>query len=59
MMLVGLFRMRLKTGGVFGLGRILWKQVRWWPRAGCDTPKFTDVNFCSPGSHLAFDCHRC
>ena len=25
-------------------------------RAGCDTPKFTNVNFCSLGSHLAFYC---
>jgi hypothetical protein len=27
-MLVGLFRMRLETGGAFGLARILWKQVQ-------------------------------
>ena len=30
MMLIGLFLMRLKRGGAFGLGRILWNQVRWW-----------------------------
>ena len=30
MMLVGLFRMRLTSGSEFGLGRILWQQVRWW-----------------------------
>ena len=31
-MLVGLFRLRLESGefGKFGLGRILWNQVRWW-----------------------------
>jgi hypothetical protein len=28
-MLVGLLRLRLDIG-VFGLGRILWNQVRWW-----------------------------
>ena len=30
MMLIGLFRMRVRTGGDFGLVRILWTQVRWW-----------------------------
>ena len=25
--------------------------------AGCDTPKFTDMNFCSSGSYLACGCH--
>jgi hypothetical protein len=29
-MLFGLLRMRLKAGGAFVLGRVLWKQVRWW-----------------------------
>jgi hypothetical protein len=29
-MLIGLFRMRLRAGGAFGLGRFLWSQVRWW-----------------------------
>jgi hypothetical protein len=29
-MLIGLLRLRLKTGGAFVLGRFLWKQVRWW-----------------------------
>jgi len=28
-MLVGLFRMRCRGAGSFGLGRLLWKQVRW------------------------------
>jgi hypothetical protein len=28
-MLVGLLRLRLEIGQ-FGLGRILWTQVRWW-----------------------------
>jgi hypothetical protein len=29
--------------------------------SGCDsdTPEFTDVNFCSSGSHLAFTCYHC
>jgi hypothetical protein len=30
-MLVGLLRLRIKTGGVFGFGRILWNQVRMRP----------------------------
>jgi hypothetical protein len=30
-MLIGLLRMRLKAGRAFGVGSILWKQVRWWP----------------------------
>ena len=29
-MLIGLIRSRLRGGGVFALGRMLWKQVRWW-----------------------------
>ena len=29
-MFVGLFRLRLRGGGTFGLARLLWKQVRWW-----------------------------
>jgi hypothetical protein len=29
-MLIGLLRMRLKAGSVFGLADILWKQVQWW-----------------------------
>ena len=38
-MLMGLLRMRLETGDVLGLGRLLWKQVRWWQfLAVCDTP---------------------
>ena len=28
-MLLGLFRLRHLGGGTFGLGRLLWKQVRW------------------------------
>lgn len=28
-MLVGLFNQDLAAGNAFGLGRILWKQVRW------------------------------
>ena len=28
-MLVGLLRLRLEIGK-FGLGRVLWNQVRWW-----------------------------
>jgi hypothetical protein len=27
-MLIGLLRLRIKTGGVFGFGRILWNQVQ-------------------------------
>jgi hypothetical protein len=27
---IGLLRLRREAGGVFGLGRILWNQVRWW-----------------------------
>jgi hypothetical protein len=29
-MLIGLLRLRLGAGGAFGLGRVLWNQVRWW-----------------------------
>ena len=29
-MLTGLLRMRLETGGALRFGRILWNQVRWW-----------------------------
>jgi hypothetical protein len=29
-MLIGLLRLRCEEGGAFALGRILWKQVRWW-----------------------------
>jgi hypothetical protein len=44
-MLVGLLRMRLETGRAFGVGSILWKQVRWWPFSfDYHTPKFTNVN---------------
>ena len=32
-MLIGLLRMRLKAGSVFGLAHILWKQVGWWQRS--------------------------
>jgi hypothetical protein len=28
-MFLGLFRLRSRGGGTFGLGRLLWKQVRW------------------------------
>jgi hypothetical protein len=28
-MFLGLFRLRGRGGGMFGLGRLLWKQVRW------------------------------
>ena len=28
-MLMGLLRMRLESGGSFGLGGVLWNQVRW------------------------------
>jgi hypothetical protein len=28
-MLAGLFRLRRRSGGWFGLGRLLWKQVSW------------------------------
>ena len=28
-MLIGLLRLRFGTGKTFGLGRVLWKQVRW------------------------------
>jgi hypothetical protein len=30
-MLLGLLRLRDRAGGIFGLARLLWKQVRWWP----------------------------
>jgi hypothetical protein len=30
-MLHGLLRLRDRAGGMFGLVRLLWKQVRWWP----------------------------
>jgi hypothetical protein len=57
-MLMGLLRMRLETGDVFGLGRLLWKQVRWRQfLAFCDTLKFTNVYCYSSGSPLALDCH--
>ena len=29
-MFVGLLRLRRRGGGTFELGRLLWKQVRWW-----------------------------
>ena len=29
-MLIGLLRMRLESGGALRFGRILWNQVRWW-----------------------------
>jgi hypothetical protein len=29
-MLVGLLRLRFEKGGAFGVGRMLWNQVRWW-----------------------------
>ena len=29
-MFVGLLRLRDRGGGMFGLARLLWKQVRWW-----------------------------
>jgi len=29
-MFVGLLRLRDRSGGIFGLARLLWKQVRWW-----------------------------
>jgi hypothetical protein len=29
-MFVGLLRLRDRGGGMFGLVRLLWKQVRWW-----------------------------
>ena len=30
-MLFGLLRLRRRGAGKFGLGRLLWKQVSWWP----------------------------
>jgi len=29
-MFLGLLRLRDRGGGMFGLVRLLWKQVRWW-----------------------------
>jgi hypothetical protein len=29
-MLLGLLRLRVVSGGAFSMGRFLWKQVRWW-----------------------------
>ena len=29
-MFIGLLRLRGRVGGLFGLVRLLWKQVRWW-----------------------------
>jgi hypothetical protein len=29
-MFLGLFRLRSRGGGMFGLGLLLWKQVRWY-----------------------------
>jgi len=29
-MFVGLLRLRRRGGSTFELGRLLWKQVRWW-----------------------------
>jgi len=29
-MFLGLLRLRDRSGGIFGLARLLWKQVRWW-----------------------------
>ncbi len=29
-MLIGLLRLLIGSGAAFGLGRVLWKQVRWW-----------------------------
>ena len=43
-MLIGLFRMRTDTGGSFGLGRVLLKQVR-FSFTGCDTPKTHQAKF--------------
>jgi hypothetical protein len=31
MMFVGLFRLRNPGEGMYGLGRLLWQQVRWRP----------------------------
>ena len=42
-MLIGLLRLRCEGGGVFALGRTLWKQVQWRQFSG--TPKFTNMNF--------------
>jgi hypothetical protein len=29
-MFLGLLRLRDRGGGMFGIVRLLWKQVRWW-----------------------------
>jgi hypothetical protein len=29
-MLMGLLHSRMRKGGAFGVGRMLWNQVRWW-----------------------------
>jgi hypothetical protein len=29
-MFLGLLRLRGRVGGIFGIARLLWKQVRWW-----------------------------
>jgi hypothetical protein len=43
-MLMGLLRMRLESGGSFGLGGVLWNQVRW---PAVILAKFTDgISFC-------------
>lgn len=56
-MLIGLFRMRIGAGDTIDLARVLWKQVLCRIFACCGTPVFTNVNFCSQGSHLALDRH--
>ena len=53
-MLMGLLRMRLKSGGSFGLGGVLWNQVQWLAMI---LSKLTDVKFFLSGSHLALACH--
>jgi hypothetical protein len=48
---LGLLRLCLEAGGEFGLGRNHWKQLQAGAVVvvfvGCDTPKSTNVNFCS------------
>ena len=29
-MFLGLLRLRGRGGGMFGIARLLWKQVKWW-----------------------------
>jgi hypothetical protein len=55
-MFVGLLRLRRRGGGTFELGRLLWKQVRWWLFSLAISDP--DTFFISRGCYLVLDWHR-